>query len=92
MKRSISFLLGAIILLAPAGPAFAWGDKGHQTVGKIASLCIKPRTAKRIAEILKPGETLANVASWADTVKTRVGKTDPDEDTNAFLQDVAHND
>lgn len=91
MKRTISFLLITIFLLAPAGSAFAWGDKGHQTVGKIASLRIKPRTAARIAQILKPGETLANIASWADTVKTRVGKTDPDEDTNAFLQDVAHN-
>ena len=91
MKLPISFLLSAIILLAPTSSAFAWGDKGHQTVGKIAALRIKPRTAARIAQILKPGETLANIASWADTVKTRVGKTDPDEDTNAFLQDVAHN-
>ncbi len=90
-KRAVGLLLGAIILLGPAGSAFAWGDKGHQTVGKIASLRIKPRTAERIAQILKPGETLANVASWADTVKSRVGKTDPDDDTNAFLQDVAHN-
>lgn len=91
MKRSLSFLLGATVLLAPTGSAFAWGDKGHQTVGKVASLRIKPRTAARIAQILKPGETLANIASWADTVKTRMGQTDPDEDTNAFLQDAAHN-
>src|SRR5258705_10027462 len=91
MKRLISFLLTAIVLLAPSSSAFAWGDKGHQTVGKIASLRIKPRTAERIAQILKPGETLANIASWADTVKTRIGKTDADEDTNAFLQDVLHN-
>jgi hypothetical protein len=80
-----------IVFLAPAGSAFAWGDDGHQTVGKIASLRIKQRTAQRIAQILKPGETLANIATWADTVKERVGKTDPDLDTNAFLQDVAHN-
>lgn len=90
-KRTICLLLGGIILLTPGGSAFAWGDRGHQTVGKIASLRINPRTAERVAQILKPGETLANIASWADTVKTRVGKTDPDEDTNAFLQDVAHN-
>ena len=91
MKRSISVLLSAIIFLAPASPAFAWGDDGHQTVGKIASLRIKRRTAQKIAQILKPGETLANIASWADTVKERIGKTDADEDTNAFLQDIAHN-
>jgi hypothetical protein len=91
MKRTISLLLSGIILLAPAGSAFAWGDNGHQTVGKIASLRIKPQTAEKIAQILKPGETLANIASWADSVKHRIGKTDPDEDTNAFLQDIAHN-
>ncbi|HEY6233409.1 MAG TPA: S1/P1 nuclease [Pyrinomonadaceae bacterium] len=91
MKRLISVLLGLAIVLAPTASAFAWGDDGHQTVGKIASLRIKPRTARRIAQILKLGETLANIATWADTVKERMGKTDPDPDTNAFLQDMAHN-
>lgn len=91
MKRSISVLLSAVIFLAPVGSAFAWGDDGHQTVGKIASLRIRQRTAQKLAQILKPGETLANISTWADTVKDRIGKTDPDEDTNAFLQDIAHN-
>ncbi len=91
MKRPFSFLLGALLLFAPVSSIFAWGSDGHQTVGKIASLRIKPSTAQKIAQILKPGETLANIATWADTVKERVGKTDPDPDTNAFLQDVAHN-
>ncbi|MGH9875100.1 MAG: S1/P1 nuclease [Pyrinomonadaceae bacterium] len=91
MKITVSLLIAATIFLAPAISALAWGDAGHQTVGKIASLRIKPRTAQKIAQILKPGETLANIASWADTVKERMGKTDPDPDTNAFLQDIAHN-
>jgi hypothetical protein len=91
MKRTVALVLGAIVFLAPVGSIFAWGDDGHQTVGKIASLRIKKKTSERIAQILKPGETLANIATWADTVKERVGKTDPDADTNAFLQDVAHN-
>ncbi|HAF23988.1 MAG TPA: phospholipase, partial [Blastocatellia bacterium] len=90
MKRLVSILLTAFILIAPSS-AFAWGDDGHQTVGKIASLRIKPRTAQQISQILKPGETLANIATWADSVKERVGKTDPDPDTNSFLQDIAHN-
>jgi len=74
MKRLISVLLGVAIVLAPTASAFAWGDDGHQTVGKIASLRIKPRTAQKIAQILKPGETLASIATWADTVKERMGK------------------
>jgi hypothetical protein len=91
MKRLISFLLGTIMFVGAASAAFAWGDDGHQAVGKIASLRIKPRTAQKIAQILKPGETLASIATWADTVKERMGKTDPDPDTNAFLQDMVHN-
>jgi len=91
MKRLVLFLLATIISVTTASAAFAWGDDGHQTVGKIASLRIKPRTAQKLAEILKPGETLASIATWADTVKERVGNTDPDPDTNAFLQDVVHN-
>ncbi|HKP45209.1 MAG TPA: S1/P1 nuclease [Pyrinomonadaceae bacterium] len=92
MKKSLTVnLLALLILLLSANAAFAWGDDGHQTVGKIASLRIKPHTAQKIAQILKPGETLASIATWADTVKERMGKTDPDPDTNAFLQDLAHN-
>ena len=91
MKRILSILLGAVLFLAPVTSAFAWGDDGHQTVGKIASLRIKPGTARRLAQILKPGETLATIATWADTVKERMGQTDPDVDTNAFLQDITHN-
>jgi hypothetical protein len=91
VKRLTCLLLSSFIFLAPAGPAFAWGDNGHQTVGKIASLRIKKRTSQKIAAILKPGETLANISTWADGVKDRMGKSDPDPDTNAFLQDIAHN-
>ena len=91
MKRFVSVLLIVLVLLAPTIPAFGWGSDGHQTVGKIAALRIKARTAQKIAEILKPGETLASISTWADTVKERMGTTDPDLDTNAFLQDMAHN-
>ncbi len=91
MKRTFSIFLCTLILFTPLSSSFAWGGDGHQTVGKIASLRIKPRTAQQIALILKPGETLASIATWADTVKDEVGKSDPDPDTNAFLQDIEHN-
>ncbi len=91
MKKLASSFVALIVFIVPCAPALSWGDDGHQTVGKIASLRVKPRTARRIAEILKPGETLASISTWADTVKERMGKTDPDPDTNAFLQDMAHN-
>ncbi len=91
MKKPLTLLLSILLLVGPASSVFAWGEDGHAAIGKIAELRIKRRTAQRIAAILKPGETLANVASWADTVKERMGKPDPDPDTNAFLMDLAHN-
>jgi hypothetical protein len=91
MKRFIAILIGLTVLIAPINSAFGWGDDGHQTVGKIASLRIKPKTAQQLSQILQPGETLANISTWADTVKERMGTTDPDPDTNAFLQDIVHN-
>ena len=51
MKRTLSLLLTVTVFLAPNVSALAWGDDGHQTVGKIASLRIKPRTAQKIAQI-----------------------------------------
>jgi S1/P1 Nuclease len=91
MKKTLCLLLVTFVFVAPAGSVFAWGNDGHQTVGKIASLRVKRGTARRIAAILKPGETLSSVSTWADTVKERMGTNDPDPDTNAFLQDMVHN-
>lgn len=91
MKKLVSLMLSLAILLVPVSSALAWGEDGHRAIGEIASQRIKRRTALKIAAILKPGETLGSVASWADTVKERMGKTDADPDTNEFLQDLAHN-
>ncbi|MDX6712106.1 MAG: hypothetical protein QOH96_3122 [Blastocatellia bacterium] len=91
MKKLTSLLISLFIVLSSFSSAFGWGPDGHKAVGQIASLRIKAHTRQRISQILKPGETLAGIANWADVVKFRVGETDPDADTNAFLQDVAHN-
>src|SRR5437773_2720564 len=91
MKRVASIVSLVAIVLSSAVPSFAWGPDGHEAVGKIASLRVKQHTADRIAQILKPGETLANISNWADFVKNRIGEHDADADTDAFLQDVTHN-
>lgn len=91
MKKCLALFVSVTLIVSCAVNTFAWGNKGHETVGKIASLRIKPNTAQRLAKILKPGDTLANMSTWADVVKDRMNTTDPDPDTNAFLQDLAHN-
>jgi hypothetical protein len=83
--------ISILLILTSSCPVFAWGGEGHITVGKVASLYAKPQTMQKIRQILKPGETLASISTWADDVKNRVGQHDPDTDTNQFLQDVAHN-
>jgi S1/P1 Nuclease len=91
MKKPASIVASIALALASVSPVLAWGPDGHETVGEIASLRIKQHTQDRIAQILKPGETVANVSNWADFVKDHVGEHDPDPDTDAFLQDVTHN-
>ena len=91
MRRRIAASLAALLVFGSLSHVAAWGGDGHKTVGQIASLHVKPQTARRIQEILKPGETLASVSTWADNVKDRMGESDPDADTHAFLQDLVHN-
>lgn len=91
MKNVTSLLISLFVVLYPLNPAFGWGPDGHKAVGQIASLRINTHTRQRIAQILKPGETLSGIANWADTVKTRMGQDDPDPDTNTFLHDMQHN-
>jgi S1/P1 Nuclease len=94
VKRFLSILL-LVHLFMPTHPASAWGDKGHRTVGRIAELFLQEwgaQTAQnRIGQILKSGETLSSVATWADTVKRgQFGPTatNPDSDTQAFRRDT----
>ncbi|PWT95940.1 MAG: hypothetical protein C5B55_00635 [Blastocatellia bacterium] len=91
MRKLTSILLSIVISLSSLSTAFAWGPDGHKTVGQIASLRINQTTQQKIAAILKSGETLASISTWADTVKDRMGQSDPDKDTRAFLKDKVHN-
>src|SRR5213593_4081010 len=71
LKRSIALLICSILVFPTAG--YSWGNKGHQTVGRIAQLFLQDDNAQttlnKIQAILKPGESLASIATWADTVK-----------------------
>ena len=70
LKRSIAFLTCLMLVFPSSG--YSWGNKGHQTVGRIAQLFLQEDNAQttldKIQTILKPGESLASIATWADTV------------------------
>ena len=93
LKRSIAFLTCLMLLFPSSG--YSWGNKGHQTVGRIAQLFLQDDNAQttldKIQAILKPGESLASIATWADTVKRVHFGPDvvvSDKDTQAFRRDL----
>jgi len=60
----------ALLLLATFIPAqlFAWGPKGHAIVADIASSRLTPAARKNL-QLLLGADSLASIASWADTVR-----------------------
>jgi len=60
----------AAVSLAISTAAFAWGAPGHETVGAIADQLIAGRRAQaEVQKLLKPGETLMSVSTWADCAR-----------------------
>ncbi len=68
-KRGSIAILAAIAIVAASRGAMAWGRLGHRVAGKIADARLSPNAKKAIGELLAPGETLADVSSWADDVR-----------------------
>ena len=64
MKKLIALLLIALI---PA-QLLAWGPKGHAIVADIAASRLTP-TAKQNLQSLLGADSLASIASWADSVR-----------------------
>ena len=54
------------------GPAFAWGDEGHEVIGLIADHYLEPAVRKRVQAMLAGDATgltakdIAHEAAWAD--------------------------
>ena len=58
--------LGMALLAAMAGPAWAWGSVGHRVAGRIAEARLNPAAKAALRGLLEPGESLADVSTWAD--------------------------
>ena len=61
--------LAAAAALIPA-PAIAWGKTGHRVVAAIADTQLSGLARAQIAQILGPGESLADVANWPDEMRS----------------------
>ena len=65
MKQTLVLLS----LLLFSNNLFAWGAIGHRIVGKIAEDNLTPKAKESIA-LLLPGQTLADVSTWADMIRS----------------------
>lgn len=65
-RARIAVPLAALLAIAPAAPAWAWGPMGHHLAGRLAERNLTPRARAAVKALLEPGETMAEASTWAD--------------------------
>jgi nuclease S1 len=78
--RRRSWITSALILLVAlqgTTPAWAWGRLGHRVISRLAEKNLTPAANAAIAELLEPGESLADASTWADEVRNKMRETAP---------------
>ncbi len=71
MSRVMVLLFGAALLLSAAAPARAWEAAGHRAAARVAEAHLTPAARRAVRKLLRPGETLPAVSSWADAYRAR---------------------
>ena len=68
-------MMAALALAAASvpAPALAWGKTGHRVVAAIADTQLSGLARAQIAQILGPGQSLADVANWPDEMRSAPG-------------------
>ncbi len=74
---SVVSAIGILVALQVATPAWAWGRLGHRVISRLAEKNLTPAAKAAIAELLEPGESLADASLWADENRRRLPKTAP---------------
>ncbi len=74
---SITVAVSFLVVLLAATPAWAWGRLGHRVISRLAERHLTPQAKAAIAELLVPGESLADASLWADEYRGRLPKTAP---------------
>lgn len=62
---TVLVLLGSFCL-GLSRPALGWGRLGHRASAQLAESRLSPRAKAVIRDLLEPGESLADAATWAD--------------------------
>jgi len=66
-----------VLFLALPSPALAWGKAGHRVVATLAMSLLTPNARSQVADLLGPHVTLAEVATWADEIRSNRPNTGP---------------
>jgi nuclease S1 len=66
--KAWSFVAAAAVLI-PA-PAFAWGKTGHRVIAAIADTQLSGLARAHVEQILGPGESLDEAATWPDEMRS----------------------
>ena len=76
-RSTFPYLLALITVLNSAAPAWAWGRLGHRVISRIAENNLNPKAKAAIAELLDPGESIADASTWGDENRRRLPRTAP---------------
>ncbi len=68
----VASALTIFIAFASVSPAWAWGRLGHRVISRIAENKLTSRARAAVAEFLEPGDSLADVSTWADEVRNQI--------------------
>jgi len=78
-RRSTALALPLVLVFLVGVPvdALAWGKAGHRVVATLAMSLLTPEARSQVAHLLGPGVTLAEIATWADEVRSNRPNTAP---------------
>ena len=71
--------LGLVLTVAvsSANLCFGWGEEGHRLVVRLADGLLTPTARAQVMATLAPGDSLEELASWADEVRRTRKETEP---------------
>lgn len=76
--KAMQVIFAASLAVATmVGPAWGWGRLGHRVAGKIAEDRLTPTARAAVRDLLEPGESLADVSTWADEYRRDHPETGP---------------
>jgi hypothetical protein len=77
LRLPLILSLASLLIIQFAAPAWAWGRLGHRVIANLAERHLTPAAKAAIAELLEPGESLADASTWADEHRRELPRTAP---------------